>query len=372
MICTSAYLSQFDNFDFPPASNLVPTPVPHGLHRRDTYRPERIPRSNMEERPLSEAEEAIRRHRLRESTMREQFTRRQAARRSPVPGAPLLDPQAPPSAIRSRPHATPSDRYLRGHRYRPQLPSSTPEGAGAVQQAVERLNEASSNLSSLLDQPIPRIGSPDTRERAYSGESEVNRRRVKRRKLENDPLSEGFKAISYGYRGQVVPGPLKMEIVSCDGGLHADAARHGREYWPENVLRNDKSVYCTDSSKCNIIMRHQGETTFCLKKLVIKAPERGFTAPYDAVNPETSAVTIPANAVPQYPRRHDIRFYGFGRATHSYLTISHSRAVTTSCIFCNPRSTIFPSRRRHNPAERSSSSIRFEGACIPSKTKTNE
>ena len=114
----------------------------------------------------------------------------------------------------------------------------------------------------------------------YSGEAEVNRRRVKRRKLDSDSLSNGhLRGFRYGFRGQVVPGPLKMEIVSCDGGIHSDAVMHAREYHPENVLRNDKSVYCTDRSECNLILQHMGQTPFTLKKLVIKAPERGFTAP---------------------------------------------------------------------------------------------
>ena len=116
--------------------------------------------------------------------------------------------------------------------------------------------------------------------REYSGEAEVNRRRAKRRKLDSDSLSNGhLRGFSYGFRGQVVPGPLKMEIVSCDGGIHSDAIMHGREYHPENVLRNDKSVYCTDRSECNLILQHMGQTPFTLKKLVVKAPERGFTAP---------------------------------------------------------------------------------------------
>lgn len=150
-------------------------------------------------------------------------------------------------------------------------------GAGTVQQAVERLNEASSNLSSLLDRPIPRIVDPDLWDREYSGEAEVNKRRAKRRKLDiSGQLSPSYRGFSYGHRGQVVPGPLKMEIVSCDGGVHA----HGSEHFPENILRNDKSVYCIQGTKCNIVLRHQGETAFCLKKLIIKAPESGlFTAP---------------------------------------------------------------------------------------------
>ena len=145
--------------------------------------------------------------------------------------------------------------------------------------AVERLNEASSNLSLLLDRPIPRVGSPDVNAREYSGEAEVNRRR-KRRKLDMDALTTGhMSGFSYGHHGQVVSGPLRMDLLSCDGGIHQKAARSGSEYCPQNVLRNDKSVYCTNESKCNILLRHFGETPFDLKKLVIKAPERGFTAP---------------------------------------------------------------------------------------------
>ena len=149
-------------------------------------------------------------------------------------------------------------------------------GAGTVQQAVERLNEASSNLSSLLDPPIPRIMDPNLWGREYSGEAEINKRRAKRRKIgTSGQLSPNYRGFSYGHRGQVVPGPLKMEIVSCDGEVHT----HGPEHFPDNILRNDRSVYCTQGSKCNIILRHQGETAFCLKKLIIKAPESGFTAP---------------------------------------------------------------------------------------------
>ena len=113
----------------------------------------------------------------------------------------------------------------------------------------------------------------------YFGEAEVNRQRAKRRKLDGDTLSNRFKGFSYGYHGQAVAGPLKMEIVSCDGGLHSNARRPVKEYWPENILRNDKTVYCTSVNKCSIILRHQGETPFSLKKIIIKAPERGFTAP---------------------------------------------------------------------------------------------
>lgn len=104
----------------------------------------------------------------------------------------------------------------------------------------------------------------------------LNRWRAKRRKLESDDYREGARGFNYGHHGQVVPGALKMEIVSCDGGTYE---AEGESSWPENVLHNDSSVYCTKSDRCNLILRHRGETPFCLKKLVIKAPKSGFDSP---------------------------------------------------------------------------------------------
>lgn len=233
--------------------------------------------------PADSPERRRRRARIQEMRVQE-ISRLRAAGHSTSTGMLSADIQVPTSAVRTRPQAAPSERYLQRHRHRQQQhpgPSHL-DSIGTVQQAVERLNEASSNLSSLLDVPMPRMISPDIAAQEYSGEAEVNRRRAKRRRLDSEPVDGGFKGFSYGHRGQVVTGPLKMEIVSCDGGHYpGHAGQHVRHYWPENVLRNDKSVYCTEGNRCNIILRHQGETTFCLKKLVIKAPERGFDAPYD-------------------------------------------------------------------------------------------
>lgn len=183
----------------------------------------------------------------------------------------------PASTVRHRLQATPRARYIQ--RRRQDQESYHSDALAGLQQAGERLAEASSNLSSLLDQPIPRIASPDIAAQEYSGEAGVNRRRSKRRKLEGDGPAGGIQGFSYGHFGQVVPGRLKMEIVSCDGGSHIEQYQGTKDYGAENVLRNDQSVYCTRSNRCNIILSHMGETTFCLKKLVIKAPERGFTAP---------------------------------------------------------------------------------------------
>ncbi len=284
---------QSGNFDFPPASGSTnaPSVPPHlptassaslqdptarlqhlrDLLRRDRER-ERAGRATMEGDTANHVAE-----RRRRRAMIHEIGRLHAAGEAPGSGnlVPTSDP--PMSAIRTRPQATPSARYLQ--RRRQEQDSYHSSALAGLQQAGERLAEASSNLSSLLDQPIPRIASPDLATQEYSGEAEVNRRRSKRRKLEADEPGGGIQGFSYGHFGQVVPGQLKMEIVSCDGGNHIEQSGGAKDYWAENVLRNDQSVYCTKSNKCNMILRHQGETTFCLKKLVIKGPERGFTAP---------------------------------------------------------------------------------------------
>ncbi|KAJ6171704.1 hypothetical protein N7470_000771 [Penicillium chermesinum] len=105
--------------------------------------------------------------------------------------------------------------------------------------------------------------------------SPSGRGRVKRRKLDADDHREGTGGFHYGHNGQVVPGPLKMEIASCDGGMF-DFEGDGTS--PECVLRNDSSRYRSLSDRCNLILRHRGEAPFCLQKLVIKAPGVGFDA----------------------------------------------------------------------------------------------
>ena len=86
-------------------------------------------------------------------------------------------------------------------------------------------------------------------------------------------------AIKYGYFGQVEPGRLQMELVSCDGGEHVDPRNPTQYLGPKNVLRHDKSVYCSERSSVNVILRHADDTPFCLEKLHIVGPEHGFTAP---------------------------------------------------------------------------------------------
>lgn len=112
--------------------------------------------------------------------------------------------------------------------------------------------------------------------------------RAKRRKIDSDRGGAvSFKSPLYGRYGQVEPGDLTMEIVSCDGGLFSN----GSSYTYENILKNDKSVYCTKSSRCNIVLRHKGGTCFSLQELIVKAPGSGnYSSPYVTKKHEQKAL----------------------------------------------------------------------------------
>lgn len=99
---------------------------------------------------------------------------------------------------------------------------------------------------------------------------------TKRRKTSHDDdLFEGYDPVRYGWNGQVDPGQLRLEIASCDGGQYDQTLK----FRAENVLRNDKSVYCSNSSTCSFVFRHQGDSTFHLDALVVKGPQTGYTSP---------------------------------------------------------------------------------------------
>ncbi|RDW71260.1 hypothetical protein BP6252_07823 [Coleophoma cylindrospora] len=168
-----------------------------------------------------------------------------------------------------------SSRYLDGHRSAVGA-NSTNSAISALQHTDRQLEAASSNLRALLDSPVPTIASPSLTAQEYSAESEQYRR-VKRRKLDVEKIESGFTGFSYGKYGQVEPGQLKMEIVSCDGGIFEGSGND--DHSVENVLKSDASVYCTKGNRCNLVLRHQGSTVFSLKELIIKAPGSGYTAP---------------------------------------------------------------------------------------------
>ncbi|KAK8170045.1 hypothetical protein IWX90DRAFT_485917 [Phyllosticta citrichinensis] len=176
------------------------------------------------------------------------------------------------SAMRNRPHAEPSQRFNALRRVRQQREQfSRNSGLADLEQAGERLTEVSHGLSHMLDS-----SSQMFRVELDETDDGTGQRRFKRRKLDRDD-SSSFSNIKYGHFGQVVPGRLKMEIVSCDGGEFNESS--GDLHKVENVLKNDASVYCTKRSNCNLLLRHHGETNFSLDKLVIKAPDYGFTSP---------------------------------------------------------------------------------------------
>lgn len=177
-----------------------------------------------------------------------------------------------------RPPSDNQPNRLRRRRTNDHTDDSLSQTIHSFQEAVTRLNDASLDLDTLLREPLWNTNPHGMEDTGNAGE---HQRHSKRRKLDTDRITSG-RGFRYGHRGSVVPGPLNMEIVSCDGGhfssLNGDQAVI-RDYWPENILRNDRSVYCTERSECSIILRHMGEATFCITKVVIKAPETGFTAP---------------------------------------------------------------------------------------------
>lgn len=287
------FLIKSGNFDDPPASDS----------NRETAA--RIVREILDNTqtshdisPSGELLRAIERYRHRRGgllhTMAEQAGDR---RRRPHPGdepegSPLFvlppNPPAEPTpreraasrtasigARRGRSRLTTNDRTV--ERNRTFGESGVSNGLADLQHAGRQLEQASSTLRALLDDPVPNISSP-TMEPAhqYPGAEADHNRRAKRMKLDNEKVDSGFRGFSYGRYGQVEAGKLKMEIASCDGGIFSE---HGGNYAAENVLKNDSTVYCTKNNRCNLVLRHQGGTAFSLKELIIKAPHSGYTAP---------------------------------------------------------------------------------------------
>lgn len=134
----------------------------------------------------------------------------------------------------------------------------------SYEDASRTLSDAHSHLRTLLDltnSPYP--SSPPLPTNDLPEDS----RRIKRRKLDSDKAVPSHKSIRYGRYGQMEPGQLTMEVVSCDG-----AGYSSNDYMIENILKNDASLYSAKSYRCSIVLRHTGATTFSLKELTIKSP----------------------------------------------------------------------------------------------------
>ncbi|KAF2652346.1 hypothetical protein K491DRAFT_695666 [Lophiostoma macrostomum CBS 122681] len=257
------------SFDYPPASASPPPPTLRNNY--ESFQQFLAHRDQDRVNTGTESEHGTlppRRTRLDPS-------RRRSQRRTlPSEREPLLGrSSSQTTSTANRPRATPSERYLRRSEALRQAQRST---------LRETLRDFTNEELNLSDLPVPNastFASSSSRQRSPANEMDGSRRQTKRRKLEHDvsypPPYNGFK---YGYKGQVVPGRLKMEIVSCDGGEYDKRNEYGL-YPIQNVLRNDKSVYCSEKSRCNLLLKHIGEMPFTLEKVVIKAPDRGFTAP---------------------------------------------------------------------------------------------
>ncbi|KAL1642517.1 hypothetical protein SLS61_009668 [Didymella pomorum] len=176
----------------------------------------------------------------------------------------------PPTANPNRPRATPSERYLQRAQAR-----IDEEREAAMNAPIEPFDALSERPPIIAD--FEEWINMANRQPSPSG-LEAHRR-IKRRKLEHESSrSAEYQSFKYGYKGQMVPGRLRMEVVSCDGGqIKRDNPM--KIYDVENVLKNDKSVYCSERSKCDLLLRHIGDAPFALEKVVIRAPDRGFTSP---------------------------------------------------------------------------------------------
>lgn len=124
----------------------------------------------------------------------------------------------------------------------------------------------------------PPAGLSDNLADDYGTESNVIREqrfRAKRRKLDDGTFDDETRVISYGDEGRVTPGPLKMEIIRCDGGDYFESTAGSAQL----VLQDDKNVYSTKENKCNMLLKHIGGMPFSLTKVVIRAPSDGFDSP---------------------------------------------------------------------------------------------
>lgn len=196
----------------------------------------------------------------------------------------------------NRRRATLSSRFVRRQQQRPTLSRNIMEEntyatLDELEAAGERLRSVNEEVRELLARPL--VAGALTRREAVGviGRSEDGQASRKRRRVERSASPKSTYPEPYGYFGQAVPTALRMIVVSSDGGTmppymsaplpsQSGSLHLGPwEYSARNVLRNDRSVYCTSMSKCNMVLCHDGETLFNLSKLVIRAPKTGYTHP---------------------------------------------------------------------------------------------
>ncbi|KAJ9612128.1 hypothetical protein H2200_003725 [Cladophialophora chaetospira] len=173
------------------------------------------------------------------------------------------------------------------------------------------------------------------------------RQRAKRRKLDDGTYEEESRTFSYGEKGQVVPGQLRLDIISCDGGEYSDPHTPINSY-PQNVLQDDTRVYCTKSNRCNLLLKHVGGMPFTLTKIVVKAPRSGYDAPiqeglvFVSMEDDTLLERTSQYDMHWSPRtyRHEGRRGDRYRPSHQYMNSTRSplRSIDRSRYLNNPTS----------------------------------
>lgn len=92
--------------------------------------------------------------------------------------------------------------------------------------------------------------------------------RSKRRKLDDGTYEKQSKALQYGWKGQVVPGQLRLDVISCDGD---DRPSKEDDVSPLNFLQDSPKSYVTKKNRCTVLLKHQGGMPFALTQLMIKS-----------------------------------------------------------------------------------------------------
>ncbi|KAK4939229.1 hypothetical protein LTR10_020425 [Elasticomyces elasticus] len=179
---------------------------------------------------------------------------------------------------------------------------------------------------------------------AQTSNDRGERLRSKRRKLDDGTYEDEPRTFNYGHYGQVMPGQLRMEIVTCDGGEYSDPQVPINSY-PQNVLLDDASVYCTKTNRCNLLLKHVGGMPFTLTKIVVKAPRAGFDAPiqeglvFIAMEDDSLLEKTSRYDMRWSPRNHRFRHRpDLHRPSHEYMDSTRSplRSIDRSRYLNNP------------------------------------
>ena len=203
-----------------------------------------------------------------------------------------LPPAAPGRTISPllqvpRRRAQPSERFQRLNDQRvgrfQGTEAESSDSTFSLHEASERLAQSNEDLRNLLDRPIH--GSRPNTSRFVAGDDTIHssesQHRRKRRRTDGPTLSksENVRPVEYGYRGQIKPGSLDMEIRHSDMSdlpptyETTDGWNSFSEKNIQNILRDDAQPFVARCRRANIIMQHSGQRLFTVNRLVIKLPD---------------------------------------------------------------------------------------------------